>query len=167
MSLVEIEIVTCVALTNAVFRGAPFTFTTAPITKFDPFTASVKAGPPTTTLGGLRDEIVGGGKKTLKAMLVELPPPGAGLMTETGKIPALTRSLAEIAAASCVELTNVVGLGAAPNKTLAPLTKFVPLTVSVKLPLPVCSDAGKIDETVGRELPPPADIGEKMESVLS
>ena len=75
MSLAEIGIVTCVLPTNAAVRGRPFTSTTAPITKFDPFTATVKAGPPATTLDGLRDEIVGAGRKTLKAMLVEIPLP--------------------------------------------------------------------------------------------
>ena len=54
-------------LTNAAVRGRPFTFTMAPMTKFAPCTASVKAGPPATTLDGFRDEIVGGGRKTLKA----------------------------------------------------------------------------------------------------
>jgi hypothetical protein len=163
----EIGIVTCELLTNAAFRGSPFTFTTAPTTKFDPFTASVNAGPPATTLDGLRDEIVGGGRKTLNAMLVELPPPGAGFIAETRNIPAVEMSAAEMAAVSCVELTNVVGLAVAPNKILAPLTKFVPFTLSVKLPPPICSDVGEIDEIVGRELPPPVDTGSKTETVLS
>src|ERR1700730_143056 len=167
MSIAEIGIVTCVLLTNAAVRGRPFTFTTAPITKFHPFTASVKAGPPATALDGLRNEIVGAGRKTLKAMLVELPPPGAGLTVETKKIPALEMSATEMAAVSCLVLINVVGLAVPPNNTLEPLTKFVPFTVSVKLPLPICSDVGEIDEMVGRELPPPMEIGSKIETVLS
>src|SRR5258708_20455396 len=104
MSLIEIGIVICELLTNAAFRGSPFTFTTAPMTKFDPFTASVKAGPPATTLDGLRDEIVGGGRKTLNAMLVELPPPGAGLIAEPKNIPAVAMSAAEIATLHCLQL---------------------------------------------------------------
>src|SRR5258708_28753003 len=167
MSLIEIGIVTCELLTNAAFRGSPFTFTTAPTTKFDPFTASVNAGPPATTLDGLRDEVVGGGRKTLKAMPVELPPPGAGFKTVIPKVPAAAMSLEKIAAASCVELTNMVGMAVAPNKTMAPLTKFVPFTVSVKLPPPICCEVGEIHEIVGRELPPPVGTGSKIETVLS
>src|SRR5258705_9015062 len=138
MSLIEIGIVTCELLTNAAFRGSLFTFTTAPMTKFEPFTASVKAVPPATTLDGLRDEIAGGGRKTLNAMLVEGPPPGAGFKTVIPKAPAGATSPAKIAALRCVELANVVGLAIAPNKTLAPLTKFVPFTESAQLPLPSC-----------------------------
>jgi hypothetical protein len=88
--------VTCVLLTDAGVRGRPFTFTTAPLTKYKPFTVSVKAGPPAGTLGGIRDVITGGGRKTLKGMLVELPPPGAGFKTETRMGPAVATSEAKI-----------------------------------------------------------------------
>src|SRR6266702_2829669 len=162
MSPAKIETVSCVLLTKAVDRDTPFTFTVAPLTKFRPCTVSEKAGPPATTLGGLRDEIVGGGSEALKAMLVELPPPGAGLITETKKAPAVATSAAKTADDSCVELTNVAGLDVAPNNMLAPLTKFVPFTVRVKLPLPACTDMGEIDEIVGRELTVPEEIGVKI-----
>src|SRR5258708_39869939 len=136
MSLEEIGIVSCVLLTNVVDRGAPLKFAKAPLTKFKPLTVRVKAGPPTTTLDGLRDEIVGGGRKTLKGMSVELPPPGDGFKTVTAKVPTLATSPAKIEAVSCVGLTNVVGFADPPNNTAELVTKFVPFTVSVKLPLP-------------------------------
>jgi hypothetical protein len=88
--------VTCVLLTNAAVRGRPFTFTTAPLTKYKPFTMSAKGSPPANTLGGIRDVIAGGGRKTLKGMLVELPPPGAGFITETGMLSAVATSGAKI-----------------------------------------------------------------------
>src|SRR5690348_9635266 len=167
MSPAEIRIVTCVLLTNAAFRGSPFTFTRAPRTKFDPFTARVKAGPPATTIEGLSDEIAGGGSNTLKAMLVESPPPGAGFRTAIAKLPATSTSAEKIAAVSCVELTKVVCRGVPPNTTLAPLTKFVPVTVSVKPPLPNATDAGAIDEMVGSGFTGPPAMALKIETVSS
>src|ERR1700693_1230905 len=109
MSPAEIEMVSCVLLTNVVSRDVPLKFTVAPVTKFKPFTASIKAGLPATTLDGLKDEIEGGGRSTLKLMTFEAPPPGEGFTTVILKTPLLATSLTKIEAASCVELTNVVG----------------------------------------------------------
>ena len=75
--------VSCVVLTNVVVRGKLLKFTVEPFTKFKPLTASVKAGPPATTLDGLNEEIVGGGPSTVNVPGVESPPPGAGLATKT------------------------------------------------------------------------------------
>jgi hypothetical protein len=52
MSVAGTEAVNCVALTNVAVRLPPLQLTTAPDTKFDPFTVSVKAGPPTVALLG-------------------------------------------------------------------------------------------------------------------
>jgi len=84
--------VSWVTLTNVAIRNAELKFTPAPSTKFAPFTASVKAGPPATTLDGLREEIVGGGPYTLNVAEVESPPPGLGLTTRTLTGPALAKS---------------------------------------------------------------------------
>ena len=92
MSLAEIAMVSCVVLTNVVERGVPLKFTAAPPTKFRPFTMSVKAGPPATTLDGFKDEIVGGGPYTLNERDVESPPPGAGLATKTPTVPVFSTS---------------------------------------------------------------------------
>jgi hypothetical protein len=67
ISPAEIAMLSCVPLTSVVSRGVPLKFTTAPIAKFAPFAVSVKPGPPSTALGGLKDEIVAGGPKTLNA----------------------------------------------------------------------------------------------------
>jgi len=136
MVLAETEIVSWALLTNVAGEGAQLKFTKATSTQFMPFTVSVKDGPPTTTLDGLRDEIVGGGRKTLNGIPVELPPPGAGFKTVTSKVPALATSPAKIEAVSWVGLTNVVGLADPPNDTVELVIKFVPLMVSVKPPLP-------------------------------
>src|SRR5579871_1304954 len=56
--------------------------------------------------------------------------------------PALAIRLAGTCAVSCVALTNVVASGEPFHCTAAPLTKFVPLTVSVNDGLPAVPDAG-------------------------
>src|SRR5438094_8944911 len=69
---------------------------------------------------------------TVNVWALDTPPPGAGLKTVIGKLPAVVRSLAGIAAVSSVELTNVVGRAAPLKRTTeAPETNPVPSTVIV------------------------------------
>src|SRR2546426_12088680 len=69
---------------------------------------------------------------TVNCCALEVPPPGAGFVTVILNVPAVARSVAGIAAVSCVALTKVV-VRAEPLKFTVELeTKFVPFTVSVK-----------------------------------
>lgn len=77
-------------------------------------------------------EIVGTGLSTLKLVGTELPPPGAGFVTVTGKVPPLTMSAGVMAAVTWLELIKVVVLAAPLKFTTDRPTKFVPFTVSVK-----------------------------------
>ena len=61
MSCAEMLMASCVLLRNVVSRCAPLKFTVVPFKKFKPFTINVKAGPPATTIDGLKEEIAGGG----------------------------------------------------------------------------------------------------------
>jgi hypothetical protein len=92
---------------------------------------------PTTTEAGEQLRLVAVGRVTENVCALEVPPPGAGLKTVIGKSPNVVRSLAGIAAVSCVELTNVVDRSEPLNRTTEtpPETKPVPLTVSVKAAL--------------------------------
>ena len=54
---------------------------------------------------------------------------------------------AEPVAVSCVEETNVVLSGVVPNRTCAPETKFIPVRVTLKLPVPML--AGFVPTSVG------------------
>ena len=87
--------------------------------------------PPCPTVTPLHASGGGGGLPpddvtvTLKAPDVLLP--GFGLLTVTPKLPAV---FAEPVAVSVVDETKVVAAEAPPNKTCAPLTKFVPVIVS-------------------------------------
>jgi hypothetical protein len=51
-SVAEMEAVSWVVLTKVVVRGEPLKLTTAPLTKFEPLTANVKAPEPTVTVAG-------------------------------------------------------------------------------------------------------------------
>ena len=88
MSVARICAVSCVALTKDVTRLAPSSCTTELLLKFVPLTVKVKAAPPTTALAGERVAIVGIGLLTVKLTALDVPPPGAGLVTTTGTVPA-------------------------------------------------------------------------------
>ena len=69
---------------------------------------------------------------TVKLTGLEVPPPGAGLVTVTASTPVEAMLEAAMAAVNCVELTNVVAGAAPPKLTIEAATKLVPLIVSVK-----------------------------------
>ena len=64
----------------------------------------------------------------------EVPPPGVGFTTVTGALPAVTMSLAGIAAVTWPAFTNVVVRAAPFQRTWEVPTKLLPFTVSVKPP---------------------------------
>src|SRR5205823_9701287 len=95
---------------------------------------------------------VGDGLLTLNVWAAEVPPPGAGVTTVTCGVPAAATSAAAMAAVSCVALTNVVVRVAPFHLTVLPLTKPVPVTVSVKAALPAAVLVGDRAARVGDEL---------------
>ena len=84
---------------------APPHCTVEPFTKFVPVTVSVKAAPPAVALVGERAVMVGAGLLMVNATLPEVPPPGAGVVTDTLAVPAEAMSAALIAAVKDVALT--------------------------------------------------------------
>jgi hypothetical protein len=152
MSAAVIAVVSCVALTNVVVRALPFQFTVEPFTKLVPFAVSVKAVPPAIAPAGLKLVRVGAGLLTAKLSAAEVPPPGVGVNTVIGTLPAVAMSAAVIAAVSCVALTNVVARALPFQRTLAPLTKLVPFTVSVNAGPPALALAGDRLEIAGAGL---------------
>ena len=85
--------------------------TTEPLTKPDPLIVRVKAAEPTATLAGCKVVIAGTGlfaAVIVKVTAFEVPPPGAGFVTETAGVPVAATSAASIAAVSFVALTKVV-----------------------------------------------------------
>ena len=94
MSAAVIAAVICVALTNVVAFAAPLKFTTEDALKFVPFTVRVNAAPPLVALVGESVVIVGTGLFTANGEFPDVPPPGAGFVTDTLKIPAAAMSVA-------------------------------------------------------------------------
>ena len=89
-----------------------------------------------------------------KLIALEVPPPGAGLVTVTAGMPIEAMLAAGIAAVNCVELTKVVAGADPPKLTIEAATKFVPLIVSVKAAPPATVLVGKIVVIVGVGLDP-------------
>jgi hypothetical protein len=114
VSETEIKAVSCVALTNVVGRGEPFQLTIEPITKFVPFTVSVK--PVWLHAGVVFDKVVedesdvtvGGAMTNGVVPDVHVLPHGEGTDICTFAVPTASRSDDGIVARSCVALTNVV-----------------------------------------------------------
>jgi hypothetical protein len=98
MSAAEMEAVSLVRLANVVVRGDPFQSTTEPKTKFEPFTVSVKAGPPAVALLGEIELIAGTGLLMVNVIAFEVPPPGRAFTTVTEAVPAVLMSDAGTAA---------------------------------------------------------------------
>src|SRR5258708_4686510 len=157
--------VSWVALTKVVVRAAPFQRTPEALTKLLPFTVSVNAAPPTLALEGESDVSDGAGVVIVNVWAPDVPPSTPGIVTVTWALPAAAISEAGIAAATCVGLTRVAGRAARFQRTLLPLTKPVPVTVSVNAaPLtsallglrPVSVGAGLFTLNVcAAEVPPP------------
>jgi hypothetical protein len=123
--------------------------------KFVPLTVSVKPAPPATAELGFMDATVGEGLPMAKVSALEVPPPGAGVETVTEAVPPAAMSAAVICACSWVLDTKVVGRALPFQCTVESETKFVPLTVSVKLALPTDAELGLNDATAGIGLLPP------------
>jgi len=92
--------------------------------------------------------------KMVKLIALEVPPPGAGLVTVTAGVPVEAMLAAGMAAVNCVELTKVVAGADPPKLTVEPATKFVPLIVSVKAAPPATVLLGEIAVIVGVGLDP-------------
>ena len=89
-------------------RALPPNFTLLPLMKPVPFTVSVKAPDPAVALAGCNVVMAGTGLLAaliVKTAALDVPPPGAGLVTVTDGVPALAISLARMAAVTCVALT--------------------------------------------------------------
>src|SRR4029450_12271132 len=103
-----IDACNCVPLTNVVGRVAPFQRTTDALANPLPVTVTVNAAAPAVTPEGDTDTTLGTGFAIVNAKLPDVPPPGAGVNTDTCAGPPVAISAPSIAAWSSVELTNVV-----------------------------------------------------------
>jgi hypothetical protein len=143
--------ISCVELTNVVLREVLPHSTDAPDAKLVPFTVSAKPALPAITDAGEVLVMVGTPTENveLAGVLPEEDP--SGFVTAMTTEPAVATRLAGTAACNCVELTKVVVKAVPLHSTVAPGTKFVPVTVKVKPVLPVGTELGEIPETDGAE----------------
>ena len=138
--------VSCEALPNAVVRELPFQSTVELLVNPLPLTTSVRGPVPAVAEAGASPLTTGAGLFTANVIAVEAP---LGVATVIDTLPAVAMSAASIAAVICVALTNVVVRAAPFQRTVAPLTKFVPLTVSVNAGPPAVAVVGDNDDTLG------------------
>ena len=121
--------------------------------KFVPVAVRVNPAPPAATLVGEIKLSVGAGLLLIvNVCALEAPPPGVGLKTVTGAVPAVAMSFARICAWSWVLLRKVVVRIAPFQRTTDELLKFVPVAVSVNAALPASALGGEIELSVGTGL---------------
>jgi len=149
MSAAVICAVSCVLLPKVVVLALPFQRTTDELLKFVPVTVSVNAGSPAVLLLGEIEVSVGAGLLMVKVWVPDVPPPGVGVKTVTGTVPAAAMSLAEIVVVSCVLLTNEVIRGLPFQRMTDVIAKFVPVAVNVNAPPPAVTLVGEIELRVG------------------
>src|SRR4030095_3434681 len=115
--------------------------------------------------------VVSGGEVSaliVKVRALEVPPPGAGLNTVTGAVPAAAMSVAGMAAVTCVAFTKVVVRAAPFHLTSEPETKLLPLTVSVQAGPPAVALLGTRVVSAGTGfVPPPEPTGVFMSFWIS
>jgi hypothetical protein len=109
----------------------------------------VCAPEPTATEVGEREVIAGTGFPTEKFTALDVPPPGAGFVTETGKVPPVATSVLARASVSWVLLTKV-GVRLDPLKlTVEALVKPLPVTVRVVSKEPTRTLVGETEDKLG------------------
>jgi hypothetical protein len=146
--------VSCVELTYVVVRAFPLRVTEELTTKPVPLRVTVRAPLPASALVGERLVSVGTGfgATTANERLPLVPPPGAGFVTVTASLPALAMAAAGMAAVTWVDEMYVVVSVVPLKETVAPLTKPIPVTLSVKAAPPAVAELGERDEIVGTGL---------------
>jgi hypothetical protein len=140
-----------VADTYVVGRAEPSTRTVEFGVKFAPLAVSVTDDAPMPTDDGEMLVSVGaaGGDVTVSVMLFDVPPPGVGLKTEIACEPTDVTSDASRAAVNEVAVPKVVTRSVPSRRTMAPLTKPLPVTVTVKAALPAAMLTGVIAAATG------------------
>jgi hypothetical protein len=155
VSAAVIAAVTCVAFTKVVGRGEPFQLTSTPLVKPVPLTVSVRptglqyavdADPVVDAESDVMDGATTGNATPLDA---PPPPPAVVLKTVTVGDPTEARSVAKIAALSCVELTYVVARVTPFHCTTEQGTKLLPVTANVNAAVPAVALAGKSEPIAG------------------
>lgn len=89
---------------------------------------------------------------TNAALVVDVPPPGVGLVTVTVDVPVVARSAVITVMLSVVEFTNAVVRAPPFQLAVAPETKYCPVTATVVVASPINASFGESDVTTGTRL---------------
>lgn len=124
--------------------------------KFDPVTVNVNVAAPAVIADGEIETNVGTGLLPTAVMVngneLEVPPPGAGVITVTGAVPAVATRVLLTEAVNCNELMKTVVSGV-PFQLIVELPiKFVPFTVNINEAAPAVTLAGESELTAGTGL---------------
>jgi hypothetical protein len=124
-----------------------------PLTKPVPVIVSENAVPPAVALVGESEATVGKELLIVKGKVPDVPPPGAGLVTETLIVAPAAMSVAGTVTTIVVVVIEVGTKPVnAPKVTVARATKFVPVIVSAKVPPPAVALAGESSVIAGAGL---------------
>jgi hypothetical protein len=124
-----------------------------PLTKPVPVMVNWNAPPPAVALVGKSEITVGNGLLMVKGKVPEVPPPGAGLLTETLIVAPVAVSVAGTVTTIVVAVIEVGTKPVnVPKVTVAPAPKLVPVIVSGKAPPPEVALAGESWVMVGTGL---------------
>jgi hypothetical protein len=130
----------------------PFHCTVVLARKSDPRTVRTKGSPWAVAALGAMLVVIGAAFATVKGSALELPPPGAGVVTVTTIWAAVARSAEVISTLSWLGLTNVVVRPLPFQFTRELELKFAPVTVSVNADVPANTESGERLDTVGDAL---------------
>src|SRR6266567_2045966 len=119
-----------VLLVNCVVIFLPLMLTVAEGRKLFPLILSVNAGPPFATKDGEMDPNKGAGVRILNFSSLETPPPGGGLVTETGTSPGTNNCSAGISALMSSLLSNTDLNCPGPKRVCDSFRNFSPKMVS-------------------------------------
>lgn len=124
--------------------------------KFDPFAVNVNPAAPAVALVGVMETSVGTGlfptALIVNVKVFVVPPPGAGVTTVTGTVPAVVTNAALTVAVNCNPLTKEVVSDVPFHLMTEEAMKFVPFTVSVNAAAPEVTLAGEREVAVGTGL---------------
>ena len=120
--------------------------------KLLPVNVSVVSKAPTTAFVGDMVVSVGIARFTTNVTVVEVPPPGAGVVTPMAMLCVTVRLVLGIVARSWVVPRTVVVSGVSLMVIVLPVTKAVPVAVICVADAPAVTDEGLILVKVGRGL---------------
>jgi hypothetical protein len=143
-------IVQLLPLPQEVLSGVPFTASRVMVSaKPDPVAVMVVVALPTSTCVGEIPDSTGAGVTMLRDCEALVPPPGGGMVTDTGNVPSRVNWAAETVTRSSESDMRVGTYVVPPTDTVAALWNPIPARMSIVLGLFKSTVAGVIDVRTG------------------